>query len=531
MSKSSQIHARGGVIAAGDPQTADAGAEILRMGGNAFDAAVAASFAAFVCEVALCGPLGGGVMVARHPDGVKTAMDFFARSPGVGVAPPEVLDFGEATIDFGVARQTFRVGRGAAAVGLALSGLLDIHRRWGKLPLHVVAAPAVALGRAGYEVGGPMSYILSLIAPIFAWTSESKALCYLDDRLPQPGERMFNGQLADVIEAIAAQPTQLQGLYAQLAREFGPANGGLISSTDLAEMKPSLMAPVDIKLGEWSVLTMPSPSVGGALIAVGLKCMQGLADECGFFSEKHLLRVAETQRILLALRAGDFDLKITDSAVVDELLSDESISKLRETMRTGDAPEPSHPIGSTTQISVIDADSAAVSLTLTNGEGCGYVLHGTGIEVNNLLGEADINPRGFHVLNPGQAMMTMMAPTLAFKGDSSCLSLGSGGSNRLRNAIMQTLSHVIEYGCAVQDAVLAPRLHVESHADGLELNIESDPLIEPHLNRLAELFPKQVLFPERNMFFGGVHTACLKGGHFTGVGDPRRGGCVAFGHR
>ena len=293
-------------------------------------------------------------------------------------------------------------------------------------------------------------------------------------------------------------------------------------------MAPKILSPVEISLGDWTVATMPPPSVGGALIAVGLKCLEGLSAKHDFFSEPHLLQIAQIQRMLLELRKGDFDLQIADPEVMGGLLSEPSISQLRAQTVFGNATEISHPLGSTTQVSVIDADGAAVSLTLTNGEGCGYVLRGTGIEVNNSLGEADITPRGFHALQPGQAMMTMMAPTLAQSQSSRCIALGSGGSNRLRNAIMQTLSHIIEYGRSVENAVSAPRIHVESQGSGLELNIERDVLTEPHFDALRRHFPEIILFPERNMFFGGVHTAYVKGDHVGGIGDARRGGCVAF---
>jgi gamma-glutamyltranspeptidase/glutathione hydrolase len=522
-------HSKGrGVVAAGDPQTAAAGTAMLEAGGNAIDAAVASGFAAFVCEVALCGPLGGGVMVTRLPNGEEHAIDFFARGPGLGGSSPGVLDFGEATIDFGVTRQTFRVGRGAAALGLAMPGLLEVHRRWGKLPLDVVAEPAVRFGREGYIVGPPMAYILELIAPIFAWTPESKALCFNGDQLPNGGDRLWNRALGDVLEAVAASPDTMRGIYDQFCREFGPENGGLITPEDVKNMEIAFSCPVSVDVSGWSLATMSAPSVGGILIALGLRLLEGIGERHEFLSASHMCEVAAIQRLLLQVRHGQFDDRIADPAFIQKLLSSNFVEELRRGLGEEREHVPFNPLGSTTQISVVDGDGGMVAMTLTNGEGCGHVLGGTGIEVNNLLGEDDINPRGFHAIPPGQPMITMMAPTIGRGPDGSCVALGSGGSNRLRNAILQSMSHLMEFDASFAAAVLAPRVHVEAKTEGFELNVEENGLDSAVLESLKVMFPNTTVFPDTNMFFGGVHLAGRTVTGYDGMGDPRRGGAVAL---
>ena len=257
METGSTIGGRRGVVSAGDRHTAQAGAYALAQGGNAVDAAVAAGMAAFVCEVALCGPVGGGVMLVRDPDGVEHAIDFFGRTPGLGAPKGGELDFAEAVIDFGETTQSFRVGRGAAAIGLALPGLLDVHGRWGRLPLTEVAAPAVALGREGYVLNDRMAYIIELISPIGAWTPASKQLFYKDDRLPRGGDRLFNTALGDVLDVLSRAPAGVADVYAQLAREFGPESGGLITPRDLEVMKVEHDRPLCVELGDWRLSTIP----------------------------------------------------------------------------------------------------------------------------------------------------------------------------------------------------------------------------------------------------------------------------------
>ena len=521
------IRGRRGVVSAGDRHTARAGAHALALGGNAVDAAVAAGMAAFVCEVALCAPLGGGVMLVREPSGEEHAIDFFGRTPGLGAPTDHALDFAEAVIDFGETTQSFRVGRGAAAIGLALPGLLEVHQRWGTLPLTEVAAPAVALGREGYELNDRMAYIIELIAPIGTWTPASKALFFKDDRLPRGGDRLFNTQLSDVLASLAHTPAEVADLYAQLAREFGPEAGGLITPRDIEVMAVEFDRPISVALEGWRLSTLPGPSTGGALIALGLRLLEGVGDTTSFLSREHLSETVHVQRRLLETRDDRFDEQVRDRRFIDALLSERSVSAIHSGTRPPAALFPDSHFGSTTQISALDDDGGVVAMTLTNGEGCGYVLDGTGIEVNNLLGEADINPRGFHTASPGLRMSTMMAPSIAYGPNGDLLALGSGGSKRLRNAIMMTLSHVIEHGASLEAAVMAPRCHLDRVASGFQLNFEAIEMPEAVVEHLAGLHPSPTVFRRRNMFFGGVHCVARLGGVLTGFGDPRRGGSVA----
>lgn len=520
---------RRGVVAAGDAQTAEAGAVALRAGGNAVDAAVGAALAAFVCEIALCGPLGGAVMLVRDRDGAISAGEFFARTPGLG-ARRGPLDFANAVVDFGATQQTFHIGRGAAALGLALPGLVEMHRRHGRLPLSVVAEPAVELGRRGFVIGEQMAYILGIIAPIARWSPESAALFTTPDgRTPGVGERLMNPALGDVLAAVAKDPADtLAALYHQLTVDFGPKNGGLITADDVAGAAVAHLDPVRVAHRGWTVATMPAPSTGGALIALGLRLLEGVG-ATPFLSGDHAARVTAVQRRLLHVRDPDFDAEVRDPKFVARLLDPATIAALRDAAPPPGPPAPDAPLGSTTHVTALDAEGGVAAVTLTNGEGCGYVLPGTGIELNNLLGEADINPRGFHVDPPGRPMVTMMAPTIAVGPDGALLALGSGGSNRLRNAIMGVLSHVIEHRERPEAAVLAPRLHVDSDGERYRLAFEGPGWQPGAVDAIRGRWPDPVLFADRSMFFGGVHLAHTLDGVPRGVGDPRRGGAVAVG--
>jgi gamma-glutamyltranspeptidase/glutathione hydrolase len=174
----------------------------------------------------------------------------------------------------------------------------------------------------------------------------------------------------------------------------------------------------------------------------------------------------------------------------------------------------------TTQISVLDVQGNAASLTLSNGEGCGHVLPGTGIMLNNMLGEEDLNPGGFHLWPEDVRVSSMMTPTVV-EHAGRLIALGSGGSNRIRTAILQTLNNLIDFGMSPDDAVAAPRIHLERDKLSIEPGFSAKAV---HL--LTDHWPDHQLWGERNLFFGGAHTVVYDGRHFTGAGDPRRGGVL-----
>jgi gamma-glutamyltranspeptidase/glutathione hydrolase len=185
-------------------------------------------------------------------------------------------------------------------------------------------------------------------------------------------------------------------------------------------------------------------------------------------------------------------------------------------------------LGSTTHLSVIDADGLSCALTATNGEGSGVVVPGTGIHLNNVMGEEDLNPRlrpGGRDLDPfapGRRMPSMMAPTaVRAPGGRVEAILGSAGSNRIRSALLQTVVGLVDHGRGPVEAVEAPRVHLE---DGV---VYAEPGVDPAC--AAAGGQTLVEFRERNLFFGGVQLVCRdpETGALSAAADPRRGGAVA----
>lgn len=524
-----------GVVAAGDSQTAEAGASVLRAGGNAVDAVCAAAFAAFVAEMPLCSPAGAGVLMAGDADAGFRCFDFFTVAPGLGLkSRPSPLDFQDVTVDFGPATQVFHVGRGAASVPTAAFGLLEAHRALGRMPLAELLMPAIGLARQGYHLGEAQAWVFGLLKPIGTLTPGVRKLFCVGDDIATAGTQMSNPPLADFLEALGREgEALLRGAFAdEVVRTFGPAAGGLITAEDLAGYRPVRRDPVRLPCGERTVLLNPPPSSGGTLVGLGLRIAEAMTlGTRDFLSPDHVLDMVALQAVLSEVRASGYDERIRRPGSVEEMLALANVSRaharLRALRTSGQANagrDPESPLGSTTHISVLDASGGAASLTISNGEGCGWVLPAYGIHMNNFLGEEDINPHGFHQIPAGEAMTTMMCPTIVLdNGGRPVLALGSGGSNRIRGAILQALVNRLLFQRPLQEVVSAPRLHVE----GELVSFEAPGLSKETVSRLQARWPSYVHFDSPSMFFGGVHVVARLDDEFAGAGDPRRGGAVA----
>ena len=224
-------------------------------------------------------------------------------------------------------------------------------------------------------------------------------------------------------------------------------------------------------------------------------------------------------------RRDGYDANLYNADVADAFLSDSHLAPYRQILSSIIPEGGVNKWGSTTHVSVIDSEGNAASVTTSNGEGSSYVIPGTGIMMNNMLGEEDLNPHGFHQWRPDQRISSMMAPTIVLKDNRPEIVLGSGGSNRIRTAILQVISSILDFQMPVAAAVNAPRVHWERGVFHLE----------PGFSRIEidgmESVPgdQQVWWQTHNMFFGGVHTVVAQpNGEITGEGDPRRGGAVAL---
>jgi len=486
-----------GAAASGHKETSKAARILLQEGGNAFDAALGAMCAACVCEPMLASLGGGGFLLAQTAAGDSQVFDFFTQTPS---AKHGELDFYPIQADFGTVTQEFHIGMGSIAVPGIVAGLFAIHKTHCRLPLKKIIEPAVYLAREGVRINKLQKYINEILQPIIGASPEATALAapmFAPGRLAEIGEFISNPDLADTFEALASH---------------GPR--------DLRSYEVILRKPVTVVSHGARISVNSPPSPGGCLIAFALsllgKIRPGQHEWGGSEHVVALVRVMQASSLVRkkhGLAAG------LDSGIAEKILSPDSLGQWHKTLETGALAS-----RGTTQISVVDADGNLASLTLSNGEGSSYVLPGSGIMLNNMMGEEDLNPDGFHRMPPGVRLASMMTPTIVSLPDGGQIALGSGGSNRIRSAILQVLTNVLEFDMGLEQAVTAPRLHLE----GSHLNVETG-FSAAAIESLQLEWPGVEQWLDANLFFGGVHAVKrLSNGGFRAAGDPRRGGAVAI---
>lgn len=511
-----------GVAASGHKETSRAAGILLEEGGNAFDAALGAMCAACVCEPMLASLGGGGFLLAQPAGAAAQVFDFFTQTPS---APTGGLDFYPIQADFGTATQEFHIGMGSIAVPGVVAGLFAAHGDLCRLPLEKIVEPAVGLAREGVRINRLQKYVNDILQPILDASAAARAMAspmYATGRLAEVGEYIFNPDLADMFENLVRHGASwfYEGEPArQLVRDCNQ-RGGLVSAADLRSYRVIRRRPVEVSVYGSNISFNSPPSPGGCLTAFALSLYanrQTGQHEWG--SPQHAMALARVMQAASLVRRERGLASGMDEETAAAILTAEHLAKWRETLSGGGLAT-----RGTTHISVVDADGSLASLTLSNGEGSAYVLPGTGIMLNNMLGEEDLNPGGFHRFPPGQRLASMMTPAIIGLGDGSRVALGSGGSNRIRSAILQVMVNMFEYGMGLEDAVTAPRLHLEADHLAIEKGFS-----DPALAALEAAWPGVKQWPEHNLFFGGVHAVRrFSGGQFSAAGDPRRGGAVVF---
>ncbi len=521
----SSLPSHRGAVAAGHALTAEAGAEMLRQGGNAFDAAIAAAFTACVTESVLTSLGGGGFLLAHTAVGQNILFDFFCQTPQ-HKPDQHQPDFFPIQANFGDTTQEFHVGLGAMAVPGTVAGLIEIHRQLGRLPLKTVVAPAQYWATHGTTVGAFQAYCFQILAPILTASTAAQALYAPGGKLLGQGDRFYLPAFADFLEALVAQGSDLlyQGDLAHRIATDCERQGGYLRLADLQSYRMIAREPLAVPYRGGLLLTNPPPSSGGTLIGFALSLLaNALTPTLDHGSPDHIATLVEVMRLTNLARQDGYDAHLYQPDIADQFLSPVHTHTYQQQLQA--VLQGVNKWGSTTHISAIDGEGNAVSMTTSNGEGSSYVIPGTGIMLNNMLGEEDLNPQGFHQWQPNQRISSMMAPTIVLNQQGRpSLVLGSGGSNRIRTAILQVVSNVLDFGFDLERAVHAPRIHWERGALHLEAGYHRPTLEARGIGGTDNC----TWWQATNMFFGGVHAVAVSAdGRFTGVGDLRRNGaCV-----
>ncbi len=511
-----------GVVSAGSKSTAEAGISILRDGGNAVDAAIAAAFAVSAGEPTVTSLGGAGMMMLYHKaSNTFTTCDFFANAPLMKPQEQPDLDFFGIDLDYGPTQQTFFVGRGSAAVPGVIPGLGTVHDKFGSLPFEALLEPAINQLQDGIELGPRQRAMGAFLEPILtreaiprSWFSKAGVFLSKQTHFALP-------VLAKTLQDMQNQGWQRyysKALIPEMLACFGPEQGGLLTRKDFEQYQPIFRTPTQTQFFEHEIHTVPSPAAGGPMIALMLRIL-------GTEQERNLSPESLIRRFSAVLETAD-EARMRDVAGLSALSFEAELSSFHKRCQRLDSPgivDGGPP--STTHISVIDGTGNAVAVTLSHGESNAFNIGNSGIMMNNFLGESDLLPRGFGTAPPGVRLATMMSPTIGVGPQGEVIALGTGGANRIRSAIMQSLWHIIAAQTPPQRSINAPRMHYE----GGELNLETFGW-SLDMERLTTVIPNGInQFHEPNLYFGGVNCAVSQAdGQFDGAGDPRRGGVCLF---
>lgn len=500
-------------IAAPNLAAAHAGRAVAHAGGNAVDIALAAMLTAMTNEPGLVSSMGSAFITVWTAGEEPEVIDGNVVMAGLG-RPRSAFGGGlhEVTSTYGGGVRLM-AGHGSVAVPGAWSGMGTAHERHGRVDWSEVLAPAIAQAREGYRLGPAAATYLALVGhDIYGWCEDSAALLVPGGRVVEAGELIRDEPLAQTYEHIAR--VGWRDVYTgEIGRRMVAdmdAHGGLVSTQDLERFAAQVRDPLRLDVGAWDLATNPPPSVGGPMLALMLGALTRR-------SRADWSDIIDIQRRVLGYRVGHHD--------VSPDLEEAGWRALEAAQRYGLAGLPTSP--STAHVSVVDAEGNACAFTASSGYGSGAVVPGTGLQLNNSLGELELNRLGVHALPPGAPLASNMAPTVGRTPDGRVLAIGSPGADRITTALMQVLGQGCLHEAPLQQAVDAPRVHVQvggALGGKVVVDHESDPGIEAAI--AASGLPGHDHGP-RSMYFGGVGAAYRReDGALEAAGDPRRAGAA-----
>ena len=491
-------------VAAPNADAVAAATEVALAGGNAVDACLAATVVAMVTEPGVVSPLGGAFVAIDPAGGEPVVVDGNVEMPGRGAAPER---FGagvrEVRTTYG-GGLTMHVGHGSVATPGALAALDLAHQRYGRAPWDEVLAPAVEVCSRGYRLGGAAGSYLALVGDlVFGWDPQTRAaLRGPDGGVARTGDLLLSPDLASTLEVLAAEgaASLYTGSLAEVLVADMSERGGLVTAEDLAAYRAQVRPGLEVRLGTWTLSTNPPPAIGGPVLATMLRLRAAGRS------------LVEVQRAVLGYRVARLDPADDLEAAGAELLA--LVDAQGWDGLTGPA--------STAHVSVVDRDGNACATTCSSGYGSGATVPGTGMLLNNALGEPELNRRGMHALAPGTRLASNMAPTTGRSDDGAVLAAGSPGADRITTSLLQVLGAFCLDDVRLQDAIDDPRLHLRFDPDG-SVRMEHEADLPGAAQIAADAGLEAHEHPERHMYFGGVGVA-LQGrdGGLQAFADPRR---------
>lgn len=488
---------------------ADAAAEVADAGGNAVDCAIAAAMLSINAEPGVCALAGSAFITVWPANSEPITIDGNVAVPGKGLpAGYKIRGAVPVSMEYGGGIETL-VGVGSVAVPGTLAALEQASKQYGNVSWQTLLDPSIRATSHGFPLSAACNYYLQYAGDIVFGRSEDghASLHDADGTLLEARSTIVVPHLADSLSAIASEGARIfyEGEIASRIAEHVQVSGGALTLEDLQSYEPITRPSLCADLGDWRIASNPPPAVGGAVLAAMLLAFRDRP--ASRWDDESLRHLVSVQRAMLSYRKINLDLADDVACEVDIML---------EETRSG-ALLAQYASASTVHTSVVDDAGLACAITASSGYGSGEMPQGTGLWLNNCLGELELNRKGLDAGPPGIRLPSNMAPGVA-RSTAQVLAFGTPGADRITTALHQFLINFIQIGLPLRGAVAHPRAHLEISGKGLNL------AVEPGL-ALPDLDIPLTIYPAIGMYFGGVGAALFdQRSGFEVAADPRREG-------
>ncbi len=490
---------------------AEAAREVAASGGNAVDCALAAALLTMNTEPGVCALAGSAFVTVWKPDSAPVTIDGNVAVPGKGLADEE-RGGGVAgvTLDYGGGIETL-AGPGSVAVPGSLAAVERAWQRFGDAEWQDLLAPSIAATRNGFPLPRACHYYLGYSGePIFGRSKDGFFAVHDEHRgLRNPGSSIVVPHLADSLEAIAREGARIfyDGDLAHAIVAHVRDGGGVLTLEDMRSYEPVERPSLTTTIDSWTIASTPPPAVGGSMLTAMLLACADLPHTR--WTTESLAKLIDVQRAALDFRRRRLDLADDVGAEAARLLERAASGELLSRWASA----------STVHTSAVDNNGTACAVTASSGYGSGEMPAGTGLWLNNCLGELELNRRGLDAGPPGVRLPSNMAPSVA-RRKGAILAAGSPGADRITTALHQFFVNFLQLGMSLEEAIKHPRVHVDTSGEDLRL------MAEPDLD-LPPLDLPVKISAELNMYFGGVGaTLAERDRGFQVASDPRREGAT-----
>ena len=495
---------------------AEAARELVAAGGNAVDCALAAALLTMNTEPGVCA-LAGSSFVTIWPEGSDpVTIDGNVAVPGAGLAAAERGQGAvNVTIDYGGGIETL-VGPGSVSVPGSLAAIEYAWKRYGAASWEAIFAPAIRATRDGFPLPAACRYYLGYSGDCIFDRSEDghNALHHADGSLRDAGSTIVIPHLSDTLEAISKEGAQLfyEGELGVLISDHCRSGGGMLTREDLSSYRAIERQALIADIGGWSIATNPAPAVGGAVLTAMLLSCSHLQPHT--WNRETLEQLIHSQQACLDFRMRNLDLAEDVGAEAARLIESARSGRLLNRWTSA----------STVHTSAVDSSGTGCAITASSGYGSGEMPEGTGLWLNNCLGEIELNRRGLEAGPVGSRLPSNMAPSVA-RGNGAVLAVGSPGADRITTALQQFLINYLLFEMPLEDAIAHPRIHIDTSGEEVRLMVEAGLDLPDTDLAITE-------FAQPSMYFGGVGAAVYDSATgLASAADPRReGGTCIYEH-